>query len=814
MKFLGKLKIGPRLIAGFLIVCAVFTAVNVYSISNTMQIDKQSSQLYLQETEPIEMLAQVAQLYQRTRVIVRDIILMEDMDGKESEAENLLAKDEQINELLSKLEDSVNEEDKTFIADIRAGIQEYAPYRANVVELALANQPEEAYRNLQGKESDDAAMAVQDAINAMETKLVGEAEVQFASNNQLAQTTQLIAIICIIAALGIAVWLSLTISNGISKPIGKIKDAADKLADGNMDIRLDIKSKDETGTMALALAKVGDSITDLLSETNALSQNLIGGALNRRADESRFAGDYKKLVSGINKSVDVLAGTFEMLPSVLMFIDKDYRITYMNRTASEIFGKPNAEMLGLYCSDLWKTENCRTDACPCMISMEKDSIEHCDNECVLNGRHMDLDCISAPVKNENGEIIGAFELVTDQSGIKEAARKVEKQSRYQTEETNKLLVNLKRLSAGDLTCDMEVSAGDKDTEELRRLYGNISENLHAGVDSIKNYINEITQALKRMAEGNLTVPIDSEFHGDFAGLKESINHILTTMNELLSEINSAAEQVAAGSAQVSQENQAISQGATEQASSIEELTTTIGHIADQTKQNVENANQSKQAASGAKMVAEGANEQMQTMLKSMDDINESSQNISKIIKVIDDIAFQTNILALNAAVEAARAGAHGKGFAVVAEEVRNLAARSAKAAKETADIIEKSINQVESGTAIAGKTAEALSGIVQGATDAEKLEEKIVKASEEQAAGIMQVNQGIEQMSQVVQSNSASAEEGAAASEELSGQAELLKEKTGRFKLKKTSNGIKKEPDSKNLLESNLQEGPDKNEKY
>lgn len=814
MKFLGKLKIGPRLIAGFLIVCAVFTAVNAYSISNTMLIDKQSSQLYLQETKPIETLAQVAQLYQRTRVIVRDIILMEDMGGKETEAENLLAKDEQISELLGKLEDSVNEEDKTFIADIRAGIQAYGPYRAEVVELALANNPEEAYRNLQGKESDDAAMAVQDAINAMETQLVGEAETAYVSNNQLAQNTQLIAIICIIAALGIAVWLSMTISNGISKPIGKIKDAADKMAKGNMDIRLDVKSKDETGAMALALAKVGDSITDLVSETTVLSKDLIRGALKSRADESRFEGEYKKLVSDINKSVDVLVDIFETLPNVLTFIDKNYKIIYMNKAASELLGKSNEEMLGQYCHDLWKTEKCKTDACPCMISMEKDLIEHCDNECVINGAHMDLDCIGAPVKDENGEVIGAFELVADQSDIKEAARKVEKQSSYQTEETNKLLVNLKRLSVGDLTCDMEVSAGDKDTEELSRLYGGISENLHAGVDSIKNYINEITQALKRMAEGDLTVPIDSEFRGDFAGLKESINHILTTMNELLSEINSAAEQVAAGSAQVSQENQAISQGATEQASSIEELTTTIGHIADQTKQNVENANQSKQAALGAKKVAEGANEQMQTMLQSMADINESSQNISKIIKVIDDIAFQTNILALNAAVEAARAGAHGKGFAVVAEEVRNLAARSAKAANETADIIEKSISQVESGTAIAGKTAEALSGIMQGATDAEKLEEKIVKASEEQAAGIMQVNQGIEQMSQVVQSNSASAEEGAAASEELSGQAEMLKEKTGRFKLKKKSNGTRNEPDSKSLLESDLQKGSDENEKY
>lgn len=328
-----------------------------------------------------------------------------------------------------------------------------------------------------------------------------------------------------------------------------------------------------------------------------------------------------------------------------------------------------------------------------------------------------------------------------------------------------------KIAIGDVNVVVHATSND----EIGRLMGSF--------DNMIQNIREQALIAEKIATGDLTVDVKVKSENDLLGLK--LREMVEKNNEVLGNINNASEQVSAGSKQVSISSQTLSQGSTEQASSIEEITSSMTEVAAQTKQNAVNANQANELAMAAKDSAIEGNQQMKGMLKAMEEINDASGNISKIIKVIDEIAFQTNILALNAAVEAARAGQHGKGFAVVAEEVRNLAARSANAAKETTTMIEGSIKKVEAGTKIANETAQALNKIVGNVTGATNLVAEIAAASNQQASAITQINQGIEQVSQVIQSNTATAEESASASEELSSQAELLKNMVAQFKIRK-----------------------------
>jgi len=331
--------------------------------------------------------------------------------------------------------------------------------------------------------------------------------------------------------------------------------------------------------------------------------------------------------------------------------------------------------------------------------------------------------------------------------------------------------------------DVTLSVRSKD--EIGRLVDAFNETLIRLTD-YQGYIDELSDSLASIANGNLNVELKRDYIGQFKKLKDNIDSLLNQLSSTLQHIANAADQVNSGSEQVANGAQALSQGATEQAGSITELSSSINSVSEQIKHNAYNSQKAKQKSVKAGNEISDSTVLMKQMIEAMDDINTKSSEISKIIKIIDDIAFQTNILALNAAVEAARAGAAGKGFAVVADEVRNLASKSAQAAKNTTALIEETNKAVTKGSNIATKTAQSLDASAIAVNDVAKLIDEIAVASQNQAAAIEQVNVGIEQISVVVHSNAATAEESAASSEELSSQAYLLKNLVSRFNLRQT----------------------------
>lgn len=333
-----------------------------------------------------------------------------------------------------------------------------------------------------------------------------------------------------------------------------------------------------------------------------------------------------------------------------------------------------------------------------------------------------------------------------------------------------------QISQGNLNSKIEYKSSNE--------FGHLANQFKEMQRYLKSVVSDIDFLLGEIGQGYFNVHSKIEYVGNFAPIWDSIDNIVVNLSGTIKDINVSAEQVSAGSDQISAGAQVLSIGATQQAGSIVELSSAISTISKQITTNAKSAAEANEIASTAGMAIEESNSQMREMVGAIEEINTNSMEIAKIIKTIEDIAFQTNILALNAAVEAARAGTAGKGFAVVADEVRNLASKSAEASKNTAAMIENAVNAVQRGTKISEGTANSLENSVGNVKSVVSMLDQISLATKDQAQSIEQVNRGLDQISNVVQANSATSEQSAASSEELSAQAQILKGMVGKFQLK------------------------------
>jgi methyl-accepting chemotaxis protein len=538
-----------------------------------------------------------------------------------------------------------------------------------------------------------------------------------------------------ILLMSISFFIVFKIVRSITNPLQHLKEAFKSLSEGIFTVSFPLEGEDEIGSLSSSANSLKEALQLLSQDTNILLQSAINGKLDVRANDSKHKGDFQKIVAGLNHTLDSVV---EPLNVAADYIDKISKGDIPKPITHSYQGDFNAIKNNLNL----------------LIDSQEKIAEVAKN---LSSGNTNL---SISPRSENDTLINS--IIKMVNNIK-----------HIVEEVNSIV---KETTNGNLSKRGEYSQHNGSFQEI--VLG-----LNRTLDAMTAPIQEATNVLSEMSNGNLVIRMNGNYKGDHAIIADALNNTLDSFTALLLQIQMASEQILVNSKQLAHSSQVLSQGSSQQASSIEEMTAALTQIEAQAKHNTETADATSVTA---KKVNEGANTgsiEMKELVQAMDELNTSSQKIYLVIREIESIAFQTNILALNAAVEAARAGQHGKGFNVVATEVRNLATRSATSAKETAVMVDETIKKIALGTKLAQNTSGSLFTIAEDIANVTRLIEEITASSKEQTSAIMQVNSGIHEISQVTMSNAAASEEMAASSEELSGQAESFREMVGNFKL-------------------------------
>ena len=566
----------------------------------------------------------------------------------------------------------------------------------------------------------------------------------------------------------------------LKKHLQALKSAAYSIAKGELGgTVLPGGGKDLSG-LAEALMEIQTSIGTTMNEISEVRHMFVRGYLTARGS-ARAGGDFAKAISDINE----IAGTFyhflENIPHPIQIIDKDVRIMHFNETVVSYGyarGDVNKTMAEMYDQEL---HDKYADALKIVESSRSTYLLRTETMtpqgAVIEESHI------WPIFSDN-DIVAFGNITLDVTESVHFRETTEKVARYRQNEVNRIVKNLQEnLGRGILQFDYEPMPHDSDTEGPHGVFTQISKTLKYSVTFIKDYIEEVNAALAAIANGDLRVSIDREYKGDFITIKDSISNISSSLHKTMSEISIVSDQVLSEAKRISAAASDLAGGAEEQAESVRELNISIEMINEQTKLNADSANEASSLSGKSTQNAQKGEESMKRMLDAMLKIKESGDNISRVNKVIQDIAFQTNLLALNAAVEAARAGEEGKGFAVVAGEVRNLAVRSQEASMETTGFIDDSINRIDIGNDIARTTAEVLNTIVSSANEVMLIINNISASSQKQEETVSQVSAGLDRISTVVQSNSAVSQETTTVAEGLNAQAVLLRQLVSYFKL-------------------------------
>ncbi|MCL2398838.1 MAG: methyl-accepting chemotaxis protein [Defluviitaleaceae bacterium] len=574
-----------------------------------------------------------------------------------------------------------------------------------------------------------------------------------AERNALTLQITLVAL----AGMTITLFALFMITQNLIKPLKRLQNLVTDVSNGNINIDKENVAQDEIGDLTLDVYNLAGIIKTMVDDVSQMYHEYIKvGNITFSIDTNKYQNSFKKMIDLVNNLM------ISMTRDIIEISDT------LNNISEGDFSQNVSD-------EVWVGE---------WVFMSKS----------LNRLTTNLKAVSTEIGTmvEAAAVKGDLSFRTDETKYKGDWREIMIGLNNITKAVNKpieiILQTLEEMRKGrfglnEIDADLIARGLDVNVENYRGVFKAIIVSINDTLDYIFSYINEIEKVLAQTASGDLRNKINREYVGDFASIKNSINNINSVLYKTMLEISSASDQVLSKASLISKSATELSNGAQEQASSIQELNATVDIINLQTQRNADDALTATELSSKSTTNAQKGNSAMKQTMEAMTQIKESSDNISKIIKTIQDIAFQTNLLALNASVESARAGEHGKGFSVVADEVRTLAGRSQNAANETTTLIQDSIDHVESGSSIAESTLKSLDAIVVSSNEVSEIIDGISAASKEQAEAIANISDGIAQIAKVTQTNSAVSEETAAASEELNTQAKMLRQLVAFFKL-------------------------------
>jgi methyl-accepting chemotaxis protein len=768
MNLFNNMNLSKRLVLGFGVVMVLLLLLIGIGIRGLSALDGNLERIVTVNLVRFDALSDMRNDLSSIGINVRNIIVNDDSQKKHEYSQRITKFREESTKSFKKVEEMTNKTDTKsleLINKLKEALERSKALDLKVIELGFANKDADAASLL----SKEAAPAERKSMEILQTLIDHNSERSKMRHEEAAATYTnsknlmlALGVLAVVLSIFVASFLIRSVLRQLGADPKEVSEVANLVAVGDLSREITLASGDTTSVMA-AMKKMMDAIKALTSDANLLAKSAMEGKLNTRADASKHQGDFRKIVEGVNNTIDRMVNLLDVMPAPAMIIDREFNVLYMNKLGADVGGRSQQQVTGSKCYDHFRTSDCKTDKCACNRAMSSGQLSNSATDAHPGSLNLDIDYTGVPIKDDNGNIIAAFEVVSDQTAVKKAARVADKQALYQGDEVAKLLVNLEKLAVGDLNVNTVVAASDEDTQTISRNFEQINGSIKQNIVALKG----ITDAAKQVAQGNLMVELKKRSDSD--DLMESLAYMVAKLKEVVQEVQNAADNVASGSLELSDTAQQMSQGATEQAASAEEISSSMEEMASSIRQNTDNSMQTEKISVKSSVDAKDGGKAVTQTVAAM-------KEIASKIGIIEEIARQTNLLALNAAIEAARAGEHGKGFAVVASEVRKLAERSQSAAGEISTLSTRSV-------AVAEQAGEMLTKMVPDIQKTAELVQEITASSKEQDTGAEQINKAIQQLDQVIQQNASASEEMAATSEELSGQAEKLQHSISFFNI-------------------------------